>query len=584
MFKALVSFILLALPLPTWALACGDAHTPIASVQGSGDATPMAGQTVTVEGILTLDARQPGGFQGFYLQQSPYEQDTDPATSEAIFIHTHAENGKPGDRVRVTGKAREYYGLTSLTSVRSITVCGSPGLPQPVDFDPNQTPTDAREPLESMLVQIGQPLVVVDTWNLARFGELVLAPDLQWTATQIRKPATGLAREFQQQDSVRLLLDDGQRRQQPRPAPWPPGGLTPSSPVRIGDQVSQLTGVLDYRFGHWRLQPIKTPVFTHTSPRGPAPERHHGANLRVVSLNLANLFNGNGQGEGFPTSRGARTSKAFQQQQARLAAQVAAMDADILVVSELENDGYDRDSAVAQLTTRLGTHWDFVSAATDTHHDAIRNGLLYRSDRVRTVGEAHLLDQGAFQRWHRPGVSQEFELITGSEPITVVAIHLKSKSCRGAPPAQQDKGDGQACYAAARTGAARELAEQFRDDNGSSKAVLLAGDFNAYAMEAPLQALAEAGYRDLVRAFHGTRMATFRYHGRLGTLDYHLANQTAAERALASHIWAVNVEEPRIFAYDAPKGLDLTGNFLWRASDHNPVITDLKLRPSEAAR
>ena len=584
MFKTLVSLVLLTLPLPVWALACGDAHTPIASVQGSESATPMAGQSVTVEGILTLDTRQPGGFQGFYLQQAFHEQDADPATSEAIFIHTRAENGTPGDRVRVTGKAGEYYGLTSLSSVRSITVCGSPGLPPPVDFDPGQTPEDAREALESMLVQIGQPLVVVDTWNLARYGELVLAPDLQWTTTQVRRPAGDRAREFQQQDSVRLLLDDGERRQQPRPVPWPPGGLQPSSPVRIGDQVSQLTGVLDYRFGHWRLQPIKTPLFTHTSPRGPAPERHHDANLRVVSLNLANLFNGNGQGGGFPTARGARTLNAFRQQEARLITQITVMDPDILVVAELENDGYDSNSAVAQLAAGLGTQWDFVRGETHTHNDAIRNGVLYRSDRVRTLGTARLMDQGAFQRWHRPAVSQEFELISGSEPITIVAVHLKSKSCQGAPPAQRDVGDGQACYTAARTEAAQELAEQFGDYSASSKAVLLAGDFNAYAMEDPLQALAEAGYRDLVRAFHGTRMATFRYHGRLGTLDYHLANQTAAERALASHIWAVNVEEPRIFAYDAPQGLDLAENYLWRASDHNPVITDLKLRPSGAVR
>ncbi len=578
MSKNLVGLALLTLSLPTWALVCGDSHTPIAAVQGSGEATPMSGRTVTVEGIITLDVRQPGGFQGFYLQQAAHEQDANPATSEAILIHTRKNNGKPGDRVRVTGKAGEYYGLTSLSQVSSVKVCGSPGLPSPVDFHPTRIPADAREPLESMLVQISQPLVVVDTWNLARYGELALAPDLQWTATQIRKPAPGLEREFRQQDEVRVLLDDGQRRQHPRPVPWPPGGLEPASPVRIGGQVRELIGVLDYRFGQWRLQPIKPPVFAQTSPREPAPDRHRDANLRVVSLNLSNLFNGDGQGSGFPTPRGARTARAFQQQLVRLTAQVGAMDPDILVVTELENDGYDSDSSVAQLAERLGPDWNFVRAATDTHKDAIRNGLLYRSGRVRTVGPAHLMNQGAFQRWHRPAISQAFELITGSEPITVVGIHLKSKRCQSAPSAQRDRGDGQGCYATARTDAARQLAEQFLSEDTDSRAVLLAGDFNAYAVEAPLQALADAGYQDLVRSFHGARMATFRYHGRLGTLDYHLANRTATKRVLASHIWAVNAEEPRIFAYDAQQGLDLPENYVWRASDHNPVITDLKLR------
>ncbi|WP_372958818.1 ExeM/NucH family extracellular endonuclease [Marinobacter sp.] len=561
------------------AQTCGGPHTAISAVQGPGATTPLAGQTVTVEGIITLDLRQPGGFEGFYLQQAGPEQDDDPATSEAVFIHTRAGGGRPGDRVRLRGKAGEYYGLTSLSQVKAISVCDSPGLPAPVAFHPGQTPADIREPLEGMLVHVEQPLTVTDTWNLARYGELALAPEVQWVPTQLEKPAPGLARRLNAQEQVRLLLDDGHRRQNPRPIPWPPGNLAPDNPVRVGDQAGPLTGILDYRFGHWRLQPLKPPEFHSTEPRLPAPGRHDNANLRVASLNLGNLFNGNGQGDGFPSPRGARTQGAYQQQQARLAAQIAAMDPDILAVSELENDGYGSRSALAQLSRQLGPHWLFVVGSTDSHNDEIRNAILYRSDRVRPMDNAQLIDRGAFRQWHRPALVQGFRRAGGSESLTIVAVHLKSKSCRNAPSSQQDRGDGQACYAGARTDAARELVRWTADHGADRAGVLMVGDFNSYAMEDPLRILAAAGYHDLIREFHGVHTPTFRFHGRLGTLDYHLVNDSARQQVLASHVWAVNAEEPGIWAYDAPGGFDLPPDHVWRASDHNPVITDLRLEP-----
>ena len=188
------------------------------------------------------------------------------------------------------------------------------------------------------------------------------------------------------------------------------------------------------------------------------------------------------------------------------------------------------------------------------------------------------MDQGAFTHWHRPALTQQFELAGGSDTLTIVAVHLKSKSCRNAPASQQATGDGQACFARARAEAARELASR---ESGDESAVLLVGDFNAYAMEDPLRILAAAGYQDLVREFHGPRTQTFRFHGRQGTLDYHLANPSARKQVLASHVWSVNAEEPRIWAYDAHTDMDLPPTYIWRASDHNPVITDLRLERSQ---
>lgn len=573
-----VALLLSLAATPLWAATCDDVHVPVSRIQGPGDASPMAGKQVSVQGIITVDLRHQGGFQGFYLQQALAEQDSDEATSEGLFIHTRASAGEPGDRVHVSGEVQEYYGLTSLTDVSAVAVCASPGLPAPHPLKPGILPPEGRESLEGMLVQTVKPLTITDTWNLARYGELVLTPSLQRVATQIMPPGREAQRLQEHQEGQRLVLDDGHRRKYPRPVPYLTNdGDAPGNPLRIGDQIAPLAGVMDYRFGQWRLQPLSRPEIHHANPRQLPPERQAQANLRVVSLNLGNLFNGDGQGGGFPTTRGADSHEAYQQQLARLARQILATAPDILAVSELENDGYGEHSAPADLARALGEDWRFVRGGTDRHGDAIRNGLLYRHDRVRPQGQATLITGGAFEQWHRPALAQGFRPSGGGDRLTVVSVHLKSKSCRNAPAAQKDAGDGQGCYAAARKAASLQLAQWRPPETGSDPLILLTGDFNAYAMETAIQAMADAGYTDLIADFQGLEQQTFRYHGRQGTLDYHFANETLRDRVLASHIWSVNAEEPRLWAYDADKGPGVPEGFLWRATDHNPVITDLKL-------
>lgn len=576
--RKIIALLLIIAAIPVSAANCESPHVPVSDIQGQGNESPMVGRQVSVEGIVTLDLRHPGGFQGFYLQQALAEHDNDDSTSEGLFIHTTANGGEPGDRIHVSGEVTEHYGLTSLTGVSQIHVCDRAGLPEPRALEAGTSLPDDREGLEGMLVQTVAPLTITDTWNLARYGELVLSPALQWIPTQVVAPGPRARRLKEQQERQRLILDDGHRRKHPRPIPFLYGSeAAPASPLRVGDQIAPVEGVLEYRFGHWRLQPLSRPDILDSNPRDMPPARDPEARLRVVSLNLGNLFNGDGRGGGFPTDRGASSHRAYQQQLARLVGQIQATEPDILAVSELENDGYGENSTPAELARALGEHWRFVQGGTNRHDDAIRNGLLYRHDRVRTQGPASLIITEAFRRWHRPALAQGFRLVGGEATVTVISVHLKSKNCRNAPPAQKDAGDGQGCYAPARKAASLQLAHWRPPDTGEESLVLLAGDFNAYARETPIQALANAGYTDLIAHFHGLEQQTFRYHGRQGTLDYHIANEPLRERVRASRIWSVNAEEPRLWAYDAENAPPVPDDFLWRASDHNPVITDIRL-------
>jgi predicted extracellular nuclease len=541
-----------------------------------------------VEGVLTLDARGADGFRGLYLQQADTEIDGDPATSEALFIYTDKAAGQQGRRLRVTGRIKEFHELTELTDVRTLIDCGPGTLPAPVQL--SRLWPSGREPehLENMRVSYTGPLTVIDNYNLARYGELTLAEDPQWIPTQLMPPGPATQKRQALQEKQRLILDDASGARDPRPVPYPPPALDYDNSVRAGDRVAGLTGILDYRFGAWRLQPVILPAFEARNARPPAPEKPKGSNLRVVAFNLGNYFNGNGHGEGFAGQRGAADSVGLRAQTDRLKSVIAALEPDILTVMEVENDGYGPDSALADLAGALGNDWRYLATDQKPGRDAIRIGILYNGGNIEPVGPARLqtgIDQG------RLAMAQVFGQTGTKQTLRVVAVHFKSKSCRGAEGPNRDQNDGQGCYARVREQAALALARWLKQlDRIAQPAepvvptagTLITGDLNSYAREIPLQRLEQAGFTDLIRQRHGLYSYSYRFRGRAGTLDYLLADAPLLNRVLAARTWAINADEPRALSYDS--ALSGAGSLSserrsapWRSSDHDPLVLDLAL-------
>lgn len=527
-----------------------------------------------------MDARREGGFSGFYLQQADDQTDDDPKTSEALFIYTGKQTGRPGDRLRVTGSVKEFHGLTELAGIKAITHCGSAALPEARAL--TLLWPDALESLENMRVRASQPLTVIDTWNLARYGELTLAAGDQLAPTEHLEPgprAAQLARRNRQQ---RLLLDDGRRLQQPEPIPWPPGGLSSTNTVRSGDKIRDLTGVLDYRFGAWRVQPETPPVFETVNSRPAAPKRPAVPHIRIMTLNLENFFNGDGNGGGFPTSRGAKTPQAQNIQQRRLVEALRQPDPDILAITELENDGYSETSAIAQLTRALGPEWAFVATPDADGHDEIRTGLLYRHDRITAEAQPARLNSGVFGQQGRPPLAQSFRPEGQRFAVQVVVPHLKSKSCRGAKGENLDKNDGQGCYPERRTVAARAIVKWLGQlpEVPDLVGTLITGDLNSYFREAPVQVFRNEGFTSMVHHFHPCTAQqcdhyTYRYKGEKGSLDYALASSALKPRILGAGTWLINADETPALGYRHK--LPRPRASPWRSSDHNPVITDIRL-------
>jgi predicted extracellular nuclease len=574
--------MLLCLPLAGMAMGCGEPATPISRVQGQSAHSPLTGHTVTAEGILTLDTRGKGGFGGFYLQQADHETDNNPLTSEALFVYTRQTTGKPGDRLRVTGKVKEYHGLTELVSTRPIIHCGESTLPRPVPLSlPWPQPPEAYE---NMRVRITQPLTVIDNYNLARYGELTLAAGDQVKATEYQTPSETARTITRQNRKQRIILDDGKAARHPDPTPWPPGGFSPEHSVRAGDTVHSLTGILDFRFDHWRIQPDATPRFSPDNARRPPPARPAGSNIRVVSMNLENYFNGDGshQAAGFPTARGAKTLADYNEQHHRLVDALTAPGPDILALSEVENDGYGRSSALVSLARALGQNWQFVATPGKDGQDAIRTALLYRRDRLKTVGPPHRLTSGPFQYRGRPPLAQTFQRKNGGDTLRVVALHLKSKSCRGATGSDADQHQGEGCFARRRTDMASAIITWLKTlpDAESLAGTLMTGDFNSYAREAPLTAFQGAGFTNMMQHFHPCHPDScphysYRYKGEKGSLDHALASGSLTPRVLDTRTWLINSDEPRALGYEHHH--ETPGPFPWRSSDHNPLIIDLHL-------
>lgn len=580
LLRATALALLLLPPAGAAAASCGDPATPIARIQGAGDHSPMAGQTVTVEAILSHDSRQQGGFGGFYLQQADHQTDSDPRTSEALFVYTRRNQGTLGDRLRITGTVKEFHGLTELVGIKALTRCGREPVPAATVLSlPWPHPP---ENLENMRVRFEQPLAVIDSHNLARYGELTLARADQVSATEYMKPGPSAQQATERQRQQRVVLDDDRRQQQPRPVPWPPGGLTADNTVRAGDRFGQLAGVLDFRFGDWRLQPEATPKLLPDNTRQPPPARPAQPHLRLVTLNLANYFNGDGNGQGFPTSRGANSLADYEQQHQRVLAALRAPDPDILALTELENDGYGAASSVADLAEALGPSWRVVNTPGADGQDEIRTALLYRSDRVQASGHAKRMTSGVFRHRGRPPVAQVFRAKNGDTGVRITALHLKSKSCRGATGADRDQQDGQGCYNERRVQAAKAIVQWLAElpTPNNLAGTLVTGDLNAYARETPLEVFRSAGFASMVHQLHPCNASacphyTYRYKGARGSLDYSLASKPLQPRILTAATWLLNADEPRALAYNGP--LEAMPALPWRSSDHNPVITDIRL-------
>jgi len=596
--------------------ACTAPFTPIFAIQGNGASAAITGPAVT-QGVVVGDYEGPSPtLRGFYLQALTGDGNT--ATSDGIFVFNGSNNNVSlGDIVRVSGTAADFQDQTQI-SASTVTVCGT-GTVTPVDVTLPVPSADYLERFEGMLVRFPQALTVTEHFQLGRFGQVVMSSGGRLAQpTNVFAPGAAALVLQAQNNLNRIIVDDALQNQNADPILFGRGGspLSASSTLRGGDQATGIVGVLTYTWAGnsasgnaYRLRPVGAlgggvPNFIAANPR-PASPAPVGGSLTVASFNVLNYFNTFGNGNctngfsgGTTDCRGASNANEFERQRVKIITALAAMNADIVGLMEIENDGYGATSAVQDLVNQLNAvtapgRYAFIDADAGTGMlnalgtDGIKVALIYQPAMVTPTGRTAALNTVSFVTGgdtgprNRPALAQAFLRADGGR-LVVAVNHLKSKGSACDAP---DLNDGQGNCAAVRTAAAAELAAWLAldpTDTGERDALII-GDLNSYAMEDPITAIRNAGYTNLVATFGGQDAYGYAFDGQWGYLDHALASATLGAQVTGVTKWHINADEPVALDYNTEfktAGLQasLYAPDAFRSSDHDPVIVGLNLR------
>ncbi len=570
----------------------------IHEIQGPGASSPLDGTAVVVEAVVVGDFQGNQALRGFYLHEEDTDTDTDTLTSEGIFVFdgSFGVDVSIGDLVEVSGTVDEFNGLTEITSVTSVTIVTTGNTVTPATLTLPVTTLDAYEAFEGMSVIIPQTLFISEFFNFDRFGEIVLTSERQFQPTAIFAPGSPEAGALAAANVLgRITLDDGRSSQNPDPAIHPNGGVFDLDNLfRAGDRVANVTGVLDFAFGLYRVHPTAGADFTEANPR-PRKVPKVGGDIRVATFNVLNYFSTIDTGAFIcgpladQECRGADNAEELTRQRDKIVTALAKLDADVVGLMEIENHATDAALAdlVAALNRRVGRGTYAYVGDGSIGPDAIRVAIIYKTKKVRPVGADAVLDSDEFLdpnglggAQNRPAQAQTFKDKKTGERFTVVVNHLKSK---GSACGAGDDDPVQGNCNLTRTLSADVLIDWLATDptGAGDPDYLVIGDLNSYDKEDPIRTFAEGGLSDLLFEFEGEEAYTYLFDGQLGNLDYALANPSMRGQVTGAAAWHVNADEPDLIDYDTsfklPAQRAIYAPDQFRSSDHDAVVVGLRL-------
>ncbi|MDX7790638.1 ExeM/NucH family extracellular endonuclease [Aeromonas caviae] len=630
-----------------------DQLVPVPAIQGPGSSSPLvpAGkfeseQAYATRGVVTQVVN--GLYKGFFIQDE--QGDGDPATSDGLFVYTTKANAAvvPGAEVCVSGKVKEYFNQTQINADELVVTRPQGAIPAAVDLLPvaGESLSQLLERHEGMQVRLvpGSSLVVTRNFSFDYDGKrnnLVLsygAPLIK--STQKYAAMSQEASDWALRNQQNQLVVETDAKAPDGVLPWFPGFNAEDGYLRIGDKLNGLEGALGYSYNLFRLvasNRIDASQIDHSGwERVETPELAEAGDLRVASFNVLNFFTTVVGGDANPTgsNRGALTVAEFELQRTKIVSAITRLNADVVGLMEIENNGYGDNSAIANLVTALNAaqpdeadHYRWIASpdGKPIGTDAITVGLIYRPASVSPQGAASLIALPVQQaeavdasgkpvtinQGMRESLVQRFSSPKGDAPLTLVVNHLKSKgsACFEDYPdyATADPLDGQGHCNALRVSAVKVLGEQLKDLAGD---LLLIGDMNAYGMEDPIRVLTDYdpaaqtrqimsasfttlagqpfeesgsalgkgyGFVNLNTRFHGTDTYSYSYEGELGNLDHALANPSLAAKVIGIEDWHINSAESNFFEYGSKYSGQLAkseGPF--SASDHDPVLVAIQ--------
>ena len=290
---------------------------PIHAIQGSGLSSPLNGQIVTTEGIVTAQKFN----NGFFLQTTDAEADADPNTSQGIFVFTSTAppaSAAIGNRVRVTATVSEFtpstnlnqLSITELVSVTGVQVLSSGNaLPTPVtltaaDFGPGTNPGTA-EKYEGMRVAVPSARVVEPS-----DGNITESSATSSTTGVFQIALTGVARPFREPGLDQLDLFPVPSGKTPPRFDHNPERIMVRSRGQVGATalavdnesiITNMTGVMDYFSGVWAVLPDVGAITVSGGKTATPVADAHYEDVTIGGFNLERFFDEVADGNGAPT-------------------------------------------------------------------------------------------------------------------------------------------------------------------------------------------------------------------------------------------------------------------------------------------
>lgn len=322
----------------------------IHQVQGSGSSSPLVGQSVIVEGVVT--ARRANAF---LLQSADAEVDADPATSEGVVVFTSSAPPAAalvGNRVQVAGTVTEFISgadpgsapLTELTSPTVVLLSTGNALPAPIAITTTEAGPGAAlgalERLEAMRVSVASLTVVAPTQgtvsesNATSTSTGIFFGVLGGVDRPFREPGVVLPDALPSGAPCCVPRFDGNPERLKVDSDGQVG--VAALAVATGAVVTGLTGVLDYTPRAYTLLPDGPPATVTPGVAAAVAVRPAGADeFTLGELNAQRFFDTVDDGG---TSDVALTSAAYQLRLGKLSAALRDVlrSPDIIGLVEIE--------------------------------------------------------------------------------------------------------------------------------------------------------------------------------------------------------------------------------------------------------
>ncbi len=608
---------LIAALLVMTASPAGAQDVTIMDIQGEGHLSPLAGETVTTEGIVTAVA-----FNGFYLQDP--DGDRNDRTSDGVFVFQRSPSVTVGDEVSVTGTVSEFIPGGASTGNLSVTQIGASSvsvlsagndLPRPVRigrggrippqeivisdgelptnlqtdpavYNPEVDAIDFYEAMEGMYVEVDRPVAVSAVRQFSAFSsEVVTLP----SRGQLIEPFNART----QRGGIFLQPDpDNTGDQNPERVQIQFDGTIFGAPVPdidLGDRLGDVFGVVGYSFGNYEVNATET---FEIRSRNLGPEttnlRPRNNQVTVATYNVLNLS----------------ATSADDAQRELLASQIVNNLAapDVIAVQEIQDNNGETDNGETSADETLALLVAAIEAAGGPSYEAfdvapidgasggapgsnIRNAFLYNPERVELIDYISLTpnvlstlgisNPAAFTGTRDPLVAT-FEF--NGNPFTVVNNHLTSRfgstPIFGGPQPFVQAGEAER---EAQVGALNEFVDLLVGVDPDAS-VMVVGDLNTFEWTNDLaeilpgedNVLTNLLPTDALNERDQANLYTFIFEGNSQALDHFFVTDTPLLEVARVDIVHVNVDFSRL-------STDVVG------SDHEPIVARFRMRPNRSA-